>query len=144
MNLSINSRALLLTLAAGLTAVTMPLAQAQSSGTMHVPFPFQCGGSRLAPGTYTISSSGGHVTTIRGDKVTTLAMSMSFENDRREEKGRALFVRAGDRYYLKDVWVPGSTSHLHFFLPKAKALPVVASNDTRPATIELAMLDLPR
>ena len=126
---------------AALLFTAMPAANAQNSGTLRVPFAFQCGPSHMAAGTYTISSGPGHSVSIRGQKTTNLAMALTYGNDKLHEKGRAVFVRAAGRYYLDDMWVPGSNSHLHFINSKPKTRNVVAAIEPLPPTVELAMLE---
>ena len=121
-------------------ASIVPLAHAQTAAKVVVPFAFNCGPSHMAAGTYLISNNG-HIALIRGTKTTGNAMTMTFQNDRAYEPGRALFTRVGERYTLKDLWVAGQPEHLHFVNPKLKTRPERASIEQRPQDVEVALLE---
>jgi len=84
-----------------------------------VPFAFEVGSAHFAPGTYTLASPWEHVLLVQGKQGKALVM-----NDREKDlsparKGKVVFDRYGDRYFLREVWTQGSIDHL--CCPESKA-----------------------
>lgn len=137
MKLSTLSQALWISSLAAFASV-VPLAHAQAGVRMTVPFAFDCGHSHLAAGTYTVTKDGSFAT-LRSSKTTSVAIALTFQNDRRDETSRALFSRVGNRYTLKDVWSAGESEHLHFVTAKPKHQPALASNELPAQEVEVAL-----
>ncbi|MGA2373332.1 MAG: hypothetical protein ABSG11_21960 [Candidatus Korobacteraceae bacterium] len=115
-----------------------------------IPFAFEVGSAHFAPGTYFLNDSQQYFLTVRGPSGTALAM------DRREAslspatKGKVVFHRYGNRYFLREVWVKGETDHLR--CPESKAERRVRKIQQEanhaaivtPSNVEIALLQNPR
>jgi hypothetical protein len=86
--------------------------QAQSSPklTATIPFAFQAGSRNMPAGLYSIYLLSQHVVLFRtanGHGSAYFMVTPSYEG-KFQEKGRLVFHRYGNRYFLREVWEPGS------------------------------------
>jgi hypothetical protein len=104
----------LVTAAAGLLALLgAAAAHAQSfEVTAKVPFEFTAGPTTLAAGAYRLEARQG-VLLVRNDKKGVFVLAQSTEPGTRDRKPtRLVFHRYGDRYYLRQVWYPGTRGYV--------------------------------
>jgi len=117
---------------------------------VNIPFAFEVGSIHFAPGTYLLTQPREHVLSIQGPSRGALAMSRREASLSPSAKGKIVFDRYGDRYFLREVWLKGKTDHL--LCPESKAEAGVkktlqAANQASAATagdVEIALLDSPR
>jgi hypothetical protein len=106
---------------------------------INVPFPFETAmGQHFARGLYTISTNGGKTMLLRGAKTSGLVLTQLADNSLPATRGKAVFTRYGDKYFLRSVWVAGNNS---LFCGRSKAehqLQVAAAKT--PTAVELALL----
>jgi hypothetical protein len=124
-----------------------PALRAQVTGfkvKANVPFAFETAtGQHFTAGVYTIRMDHAGTTVIQGKSTSGLAMTQ-FANDRQQAKAaKAVFTKYGDKYFLREVWVTGNSSHLLFQESKAERRMQVAGNQT-PSNVQLALLDTAR
>jgi len=102
----------LVAVAALVTAVNAGAQDHGVKGT--VPFNFTVNGSSLPPGTYTISSTGGNVFSLKNQQanVNIWAVGMPRTNEP-GQSGSLLFHRYGDRYFLSEIRYPHSSAMVH-------------------------------
>jgi len=107
---------------------------------MNVPFAFQTSsGQNFAPGVYTIRMHGEHTMVIRGRETSGLAMTHIANDSLPATKGKAVFTRYGNRYFLRAVWLAGDTTHLICSSSKAELQSQIAAVRTS-SPVELALL----
>jgi hypothetical protein len=129
-------------------ASVLPAARAQQASfaaSVNVPFAFEtASGQRFAPGVYTIRITGLDTMLIRGVNSSGLAMIEEQANEARPaSEGKAIFIRYGDRFFLRSVSVPGSSTRLIFARSKNERETQLAA-DTRSSAIGLALLKAAR
>jgi hypothetical protein len=107
-----------LSLAILLSAIAMGLlvstrsghAQSRPKVTATIPFAFQAGSRHMPAGFYNIYMLSEHVVLFRaanGNASGFLMVTPSYDG-KVQEQGRLVFHRYGDRYFLREVWDPGS------------------------------------
>lgn len=141
--LAIASGALAGALALGTIAST-PVANAQEPGsaiTATIPFDFQAGSDRLPAGKYQIDRLGDHVLVLREwSKHATEAIAVySASTSTASEDGKVVFHRYGDKYFLYQIWTPGSSVGNQCSTSKAEKEINMAVNRPEPTTVELAL-----
>lgn len=96
--------------------VTAAVANAQSTDTItKVPFSFNVGSSEMPRDTYRVSKIGGHTDVFMISSFTHSVVLLSRPEGRTtDDSPRLVFHRYGDRYFLREFWMPGSTG---FSLP---------------------------
>lgn len=117
------------------------IARAQEQVIANVPFAFTAGNTAFPAGEYRIGkwiTGEGTLLIQRTDKgPTTFAWSSVTLSDTRQTQTKLVFHRYGDRYFLSQVWVEGSTQGRQ--LPKSKEEKeqeqLLARNQTRDQVI---------
>ncbi len=125
-------------------------AHAQAGGRqvkVDIPFAFQEGSAHLNPGVYTMGLHNGNVLTLRGSNGTGSAIAIVNVGDTTQPVtvGKAVFHRYGDRYFLREVWISGSSVAIECSATKAeKNLQrelQLAANKKAPDGTEVALLE---
>jgi hypothetical protein len=138
-----------------LTIVSVSQAlHAQSSaelGTVTVPFAFQAGTAHFAPGTYTFSNPPmDNLVSIRGSSQSALTVTIRDGGSEHPTVSELVFRRYGNRYFLREVRIKGTSDHLLYPESKAERL---AERDQQASdrtsisahgNIEIALLEGPR
>lgn len=93
-----------------------PASHAQTSprpGWFSVPFGFQCGSQYYEPGDYTITeqSRTGYVFMIEGLSRSWFTVMRPSDVSQPATTSRFVFLRYGDRYFLKEIWIAGDSTH---------------------------------
>jgi hypothetical protein len=140
---------MMLKIPAGLIAAVLavassaPAAKAQGSGfaaQMNVPFAFQiASGQHFAPGVYTIRMNSQQSMLIRSNTSSGLAMTQLANDGLPATQGKAVFTHYGDQYFLRTVWVAGTSSHLICDRSKAERQSQIAAGKASTA-VEVALL----
>ncbi len=134
------------TLIAAVIAVASlaPALHAQDSGfiaKVNVPFAFQSAtGQHFTAGVYTIRMDRAETLLIQGKSASGLAITQLANDGRPGKTSKAVFTRYGDRYFLREVWITGNSSHLVCNKSKAERRSQVAVNRA-PNYVQLALLD---
>ena len=87
-------------------AVFTPLYITASAAEMNcrVPFAFIVNGTTLPAGAYAIATNNS-VLLVRGDRKSAVVMSTpGLKSADRSGRGKAVFLKAGSRYYLIEIW----------------------------------------
>ncbi len=79
---------------------------------VQVPFSFENGSHHLPPGRYTVSLTLEHFLFVRGDRDGTNFMVQADQSLSPAAKGKLVFTRYGNRYFLREVWTAGSSTHV--------------------------------
>jgi hypothetical protein len=110
---------------------------------VNVPFAFHNGSQRLPAGVYRVKMQSEHVILLRGDSKSGFVMTNS-EIGKPSEKGKLIFQRYGDQYFLREVWAANSETGQK--CPKSKLereVEIAQSKTTQPGA-ELAINQQPR
>ncbi len=111
--------AIVLALAVG-AAVPSSQAMAQTAKVAaKIPFDFQNGSDHLPAGRYTIGVDSDHFMRLQSGTVTSAALSRPEIDGKPAGTGKLVFRKYGNRYFLREVWLPGKSEHQ--VLPKSKA-----------------------
>lgn len=118
-------------------------AQSQLNLKMKVPFAFQYGEQRLAPGTYRMNMMDSYVLQLQSGPHSARAMVSCWIESRSVRTGHALFRKHGDRYFLEEIWVASSGAHLriHQSVREKRAGQELASEGEGPDQVQLSLLE---
>jgi len=134
----------LLTVATVLSLLLVAASAFAQSGTVraNIPFKFVVDKQALPAGEYTLTKLGvtGSITAIQrdGGKEVKLVMPNNLETLKPADKTKLVFRCYGDRYFLSEIWVAGST--LGRKLPKSAHESEVAKDFTSQDVVVLASL----
>ncbi len=124
-----------------------PALHAQDSGfivKVNVPFAFEIAtGQYFTPGVYTIHMDSAQSMIVQGTSKSGLAITQLANDGKPAKKGKAVFTRYGEKYFLREVWVTGNSSHLLCNESKAERRLQVAANQG-PTNVQLALLETAR
>jgi hypothetical protein len=122
-------------------SATIPGAFAQESRhlmTADVPFEFQAGKETFPAGKYNVTSGSGLVVQVQtADHVRSLfSLTGGIQRRETQEGGTLVFNRYGERYFLSQIWLPGSNTGR--LLHRSSAEREVARSIAKPATKTVA------
>ena len=131
-------------LAIGAFASASPAVAQEPAVQVTVPFAFQNGSQLLPAGTYRIDLNSQHVMILRGTAPDAAGVAMTLPEQRSKEiaKGKVVFQRYGDHYYIHEVWLPNSTEGRECITSRAEKRDKqlqLAQNTTAPSNVELAL-----
>ena len=137
-------RSALLAAAFAFAPVTAALhAQMADRVQVNVPFDFQDGSKTFAAGVYTLTQSNNLLAIHGADNSGQVMARVEDSGGSTPSAGKVVFQRYGDKYFLREVWSAGESTHA-VCIPTSeeklasKAAKSVAANQTTSATIELA------
>jgi hypothetical protein len=117
-------------------------ASAQTSSSMvkvTIPFAFQTSAQTLPAGTYIVARESSDIIRLQGPgKASGFVLMHAASRSKAPDHGILSFDRAGDKYYLRQVWTAGSTTGLECPKSRAEKSALVATNNVAPTTVELA------
>ena len=104
-----------------------------------VPFDFESGSKHFKAGTYTIGSVNEHVALLRGPSTSGMTIIQQSEDGEPAEKGKVLFHKYADQYFMSDIFISGRTNHLHLVTSKdeRRAEQTLRESHRRAGTIAL-------
>lgn len=143
MKKSIRFAAIVATLVAVASLSTAVNAQGISQFvSVNVPFAFEYGNAHFAAGSYTIEARNSYTMLLRGEGKGAVAMVRSEYGKRQVSTGKVIFGRSGDRYFLNDVWIPGSGMRLSVYAGQAqkRAVKEALSRGAAPTTVAIDAL----
>ena len=108
---------------------------------VNVPFAFETGTSYMPAGVYKISMEQNRIMLVKGNTKAALLLTRLDEDRSPVAAGKVVFHRYGNRYFLREVWTPGRSSHFECDKSKAEKSLVLARNESAPSNVELALLD---
>jgi hypothetical protein len=130
-------------LAIGAFASASPAVAQEPAVQVTVPFAFQNGAQHLPAGTYRIDLSSEHVMILRGTAASAAGVAMTLPEQRKESaKGKVVFQRYGDHYYIHEIWLPNSTEGRECVTSRAEKRDKqlqIAENSTASSNVELAL-----
>jgi len=122
--------------ACAVLAVSCLSAQSDHKTTAAVPFDFMVGNRHMPAGTYDITS-GQSTLLVRGEDngSASFAIAISAYAAKTQEQAKLVFKRYGDRYFLSQVWYPGSDQGRQLQVSKVER--ELAMNSAKPGIVAL-------
>jgi hypothetical protein len=121
-----------------------PAGRAQDTGMLvqiNVPFAFDTDSQHFDAGVYTIRTENEHILRFQGTSQSELVMTWVEDNAQQASKGKAMFQKYGERYFLSEISIAGKSRHLYFWSSRAEQELQVAGNKTAPMNVEVALVD---
>ena len=140
------SKSLARTLVLGaLASASAGFAQSHSI-KVNVPFPFEMSGKKLPAGSYKLDQVADHVLSVRSttSHVGATVITNAEERFRPTSTGQLVFRKYGHRYFLSQIWTPGSTIGQACAKSQAEKEVQLAKTETAEADVTLALNSLPR
>lgn len=131
----------MLSLVLMLTAVSV-CAQSERSKVTTIPFSFIVGQKTLPAGEYTLEPNRKDSYNVwliqrRDGRTSALFTTMSVRSSETQEKGKLIFHKYGDQYFLSQIWTPGSHSGRELLMPRLER--ELGKNPIERRTIVLAI-----
>jgi hypothetical protein len=108
-----------------------------------IPFDFQAGSKTLPAGTYLVDRESPDLILLRGP-ASGFVLMYSASRSKATDHGSLSFDRAGDKYYLRQIWMAGNTTGLECQKPRAEKAALVAENKQAATSVELAFNSAPQ
>ncbi len=110
---------------------------------VNVPFAFSDGSRNFAAGLYTIRVDDHKILAINGELGSGYVMTWFEEDSHPSKTTKVVFGKYGDQYFLHEIWIAGETTH-SYCLPSKTEKREMAANETAPAVVVVAGLEMPR
>jgi hypothetical protein len=122
--------------ACAVLAVSCLSAQSDHKTISAVPFDFMVGNQHMAAGTYDITT-GQSTVLVRGEDNGSAIFTLAFSayTDKTPERAKLVFKRYGDRYFLSQVWYPGTNQGRELKVSKVER--ELAMNSAKPEIVTL-------
>jgi hypothetical protein len=136
-----------LSAAAIAVALLSPACHAQtrsSSASINVPFAFEYGSRHFDAGLYTIRMPVERLISIQGKSGQGIAFVVPDVDSQPAKTGKVVFRRYGSRYFMREIWTAGSSTHLQCVKLNAEKQAEqleLASNHTARTGVEVALLE---
>jgi hypothetical protein len=113
---------------------------------VNVPFAFEDGSQYFPPGLYSIQMVYQHTLLIRGASRSGFLLTIYDDELQPSKSTKVVFEKYGDRYFVREVWIQGDTTHIHSVTSNAekKLTSEFAENNTAPTGVEVAALETSR
>jgi hypothetical protein len=124
-----------------------PVSRAQDVGMLakvNVPFAFETASQHFAAGVYTIRMENEHTLLIQGKSESGLALAWVDDNAQPVQRGKAVFQKYGDQYFLSEISITGKSRRVRFRPSRAESRMQIAGSKTTPTGIEVALMDASR
>lgn len=111
---------------------------------VNVPFAFHNGSQHLPAGVYRVEIEDSHVILLRGRSGSGFVMTNPEIATASTSKGKIIFNRYGDQYYLSEVWPQGRDTGQRCAKSRQEKEAELAVNKLAPTTRQLALNNVPR
>ena len=112
------------------------------------PFAFEYQSRVLPAGRYVVSRQYPRILLITDGPHSAMGLAQPTEDREPTTKGKIVFRKYGQRYFLSQVWVAGNSTHFEISRSKAEKRvekeAKIAMNGAAPSTVEMALLETPR
>ncbi len=110
-----------------------------------IPFTFQTSLQTLPAGTYSFYLKPDHLVWMQGDESTGgFVMTHDADKPHVTQRGSLVFHRYGDKYYLSQIWKPGTAGGYDCLKSPAEKKVLHAKNAQPPSMVELALSSAPK
>ena len=122
--------------ACAVLAVSCLSAQSDHKTTAAVPFDFMVGNQHMAAGIYDVTTDQ-NTLLIRGEENGSASFVLAFSAyaGKTQEQAKLVFKRYGDRYFLSQVWYPGTNQGRQLRISKIER--ELAMNSAKPEVVTL-------
>jgi hypothetical protein len=128
-----------------LVSSSSALAQNPNPIKVDIPFAFQTGNVQMPAGMYQIDNERGGVVLLRGpDHMSEFVVMHSAIASAASSNGKVIFHRYGNKYFLSQIWRPGTTTGLESSRTRAEKNAVLAMNKQDPDLVQLAFYTGPQ
>jgi hypothetical protein len=110
---------------------------------VNVPFAFHNGSQRMPAGVYKVKIESAHLILLQGSSKSGY-VNTNPEVGRPSAKGKLIFQRYGDQYFLREVWAAGSETGEKCTKSKLEREAQIAQNKAAQPGAELALNEQPR
>ena len=114
---------------------------------VNIPFAFQADQQHFKPGVYTLQMDhASHFLSVIGSSQQGKMMYMPDETLQPVKNSKIVFHRYGSEYFLREIWMADSRSHVHTLPTKAEKQLQIAANTVAPHANngeELALTQMP-
>ena len=107
---------------------------------VNVPFAFDTDSQHFDAGVYTIRTENEHILRFQGESQSELVMTWVEDNAQQALKGKAMFQKYGDRYFLSEISIAGKSRHLYFWPSRAEQ-ELQVGNKTEAMNVELSLME---
>ena len=112
---------------------------------VNIPFAFQTATATLPAGAYRVILESNDLIYLRGPgSAGALVMTHAAIKSHAASRGTVVFVRYGDKYYLRELWTAGDPVGVEFPKGRAEKESMQAKNVQAPSSIELALNTVPK
>jgi hypothetical protein len=120
--------------ACAVLAVSCLCAQSDHKTITAVPFDFMVGNQHMSAGTYDITTDQSTVL-VRGEDNGSATFALAFwaHADKTQDRAKLVFKRYGDRYFLSQVWYPGTNQGRELRISKVEQ--ELARNSGKPEIV---------
>ena len=139
-----NLRTALAVCALTIAASAYPAAAQEQKVAVTVPFAFENGSQHLPAGSYVFTVESGHMISFRGAGRGGFAMTYPIDSPQLSQRGKVVFRHSGDRYYLGEIWIGGSTTASRRVKSRMEKHVEVAQLGMTPTNVEVAANEQPR
>ena len=131
-------------LASIVSAQNLSAQSLHSPMAVNIPFSFENGSHHLPPGRYTLSLTTDNILFVRGNTDGTNFMITDDDNPRSSDRNKLVFHKLGDRYFLREIWLAGSSTHAVCNKTSAEKQQEIAQNRLTPQAPQVAVLEMVR
>jgi hypothetical protein len=137
----LRSSLLLCALATGALVSTSHAVAQGTTVQVQVPFAFENGSQHLPAGKYTIELQSQHLMLLRGTAANSAGFATTIPDERLSpaQKGKVIFHKYGDRYFISEVWVAGEATGRHCITSRTEKQFQIAQNASAPTHVEVAL-----
>ena len=137
----LRSSLLLGALAAGAFVSTSHAVAQGTTVQVQVPFAFENGSQHLPAGKYRIELQSEHLMFLRGTAANSAGFAMTIPDERLSppQKGKVVFHKYRDHYFLSEVWVAGESTGRQCIAGRTEKELQIAQNASAPTHVELAL-----
>lgn len=138
---TLRSSLLLCALAAGAFLLTCNAVAQEQAVVAQIPFAFENGSQHLPAGKYQIDLTSGSLLMLRGTAANSagFAMTISKTVSKPSQRGKVVFHRYGNRYFLSEVWIGGESTGRVCMQSRAEKHLQIAQNAPATTQAELAL-----
>ena len=138
---TLRSSLLLCALAAGAFLSTSHAVAQEQAVVAQIPFAFENGSQHLPAGKYRIDFTSGPLLGLRGTGANSagFAMTIPKEASKTPQRGKVVFHRYGNRYFLSEVWIGGESTGRVCVQSRAEKRLQIAQNAPAATSAELAL-----
>jgi hypothetical protein len=116
----------------------------EAVASVTIPFAFQNGDQHMPAGVYRIDRPSSAILQLRSPHANGYALIHPALVSKAPERGKLVFARYGNKYYLRQVWTAGSREGIECPKSRSEKETLQAVNKEPPSSVQLAFNTVPR